>query len=95
MSQKNPTYWVRSKEINETGVFSRRPVPAKFETREEALALYRALGEKQEIAMELNGLSWTLFMMGEYPEARALAEERLALSRDLGDAMVAELFFFG
>ena len=40
MSQKNPTYWVRSKQINETGEFSRRPVPAKFETLEEA-RLYR------------------------------------------------------
>ena len=40
MSQKKPTYWVRSKQINETGQFGRRPVPAKFKTLEEA-ELYR------------------------------------------------------
>ena len=40
MSKKKPTYWVRSKQINETGEFSRWPVPAKFETLEEA-QLYR------------------------------------------------------
>jgi hypothetical protein len=40
MSRKKPTYWVRSKQINETGQFGRRPVPAKFTTREEA-ELYR------------------------------------------------------
>ena len=40
MAQKKPTYWVRSRQINETGQFSRWPVPAKFETLEEA-QLYR------------------------------------------------------
>ena len=38
--QKKPTYWVRSKQINEAGEFGRRPVPAKFKTLEEA-QLYR------------------------------------------------------
>ena len=36
MSQKGPTYWVRSKQINEIGGFGRRPVPAKFKTLEKA-----------------------------------------------------------
>jgi hypothetical protein len=40
VSQKKPTYWVRSKQINEIGEFGRRPVPAKFKTLEEA-QLYR------------------------------------------------------
>jgi hypothetical protein len=40
VSPKKPTYWVRSKQIKETGEFSRWPVPAKFETLEEA-QLYR------------------------------------------------------
>jgi hypothetical protein len=40
VSQKKPTYWVRSKQLNETGEFGRRPVPAKFKTLEEA-ELYR------------------------------------------------------
>ena len=39
MSNK-PTYWVRSKQTNETGDFSRMPVPARFNTLEEA-KLYR------------------------------------------------------
>jgi hypothetical protein len=34
------TYWVRSKQANETSDFGRRPVPARFKTREEA-DLYR------------------------------------------------------
>jgi len=38
--QKKPTYWVRSKQINETGEFGRRPVPAEFKTLKEA-ELYR------------------------------------------------------
>jgi hypothetical protein len=37
---KSPTYWVRSKQLNETSGFGRRPVPAKFKTREKA-QLYR------------------------------------------------------
>jgi len=36
VSQKRPTYWVRSKQINEIGGFGRRPVPAKFKTFEKA-----------------------------------------------------------
>jgi len=40
VSHKKPTYWVRSKQINETDGFGRRPVPAKFKTLEEA-ELYR------------------------------------------------------
>ncbi len=27
-----PTYWVRSKQLNEIGTFGRRPVPARFKT---------------------------------------------------------------
>jgi hypothetical protein len=40
VSQTKPTYWVRSKQLNETGEFGGRPVPAKFKTLEEA-ELYR------------------------------------------------------
>ena len=36
MLQKGPTYWVRSKQINEIGGFGGRPVPAKFKTFEKA-----------------------------------------------------------
>lgn len=39
MSEK-PTYWVRSKQPNEIGVFGRRPVPAHFNKLEDA-KLYR------------------------------------------------------
>ena len=37
---KNPTYWVRSKETNETSGFGRTPVPARFKTLGDA-KLYR------------------------------------------------------
>ncbi len=37
---KRTTYWVRSKQANETTAFSRMPVPARFKTFEEA-NLYR------------------------------------------------------
>ena len=37
---KKPTYWVRSKQINETTGFGRTPVPARFKTLAEA-KLYR------------------------------------------------------
>jgi len=40
VSRQKPTYWVRSKQINEAGEFGRRPVPAEFKTLEEA-ELYR------------------------------------------------------
>ena len=37
---EKPTYWVRSKQINETAGFGPRSVPARFKTLEEA-KLYR------------------------------------------------------
>jgi hypothetical protein len=40
VSPTKPTYWVRSKKLDETSEFGRRPVPAKFKTLEEA-ELYR------------------------------------------------------
>jgi hypothetical protein len=42
MSQK-PTYWVRSKQPNEIGVFGRRPVPAQFNKLEDAKQYRREL----------------------------------------------------
>jgi hypothetical protein len=37
---QTPTYWVRSKQLNEISQFSAMPVPARFKTFEEA-KLYR------------------------------------------------------
>ena len=42
MSEK-PTYWVRSKQPNEIGVFGRRPVPAHFNKLEDAKQYRREL----------------------------------------------------
>jgi hypothetical protein len=42
MSEK-PTYWVRSKQPNEIGVFGRRPVPARFNKLEDAKQYRREL----------------------------------------------------
>jgi len=33
---KSPTYWVRSKQTKENSTFGRKPVPAEFNTLEEA-----------------------------------------------------------
>jgi hypothetical protein len=38
-----PTYWVRSKQPNEIGVFGRRPVPAQFKRLEDAKQYRREL----------------------------------------------------
>ena len=38
-----PTYWVRSKQPNEIGVFGRRPVPAQFKKLEDAKQYRREL----------------------------------------------------
>jgi hypothetical protein len=42
MSEK-PTYWVRSKQPDEIGVFGRRPVPAQFNKLEDAKQYRREL----------------------------------------------------
>ena len=42
MSDK-PTYWVRSRQSNEIGVFGRRPVPAQFDKLEDAKQYCREL----------------------------------------------------
>ncbi len=38
-----PTYWVRSKQPNEIGIFGRRPVPAQFKKLEDAKQYRREL----------------------------------------------------
>jgi hypothetical protein len=40
---EKPIYWVRSKQPNEIGVFGRRPVPAQFNTLEDAKQYRREL----------------------------------------------------
>jgi hypothetical protein len=42
MSEK-PTYWVRSRQPNEIGIFGRRPVPAQFNKLEDAKQYRREL----------------------------------------------------
>lgn len=42
MSER-PTYWVRSKQPDEIGVFGRRPVPAQFKKLEDAKQYRREL----------------------------------------------------
>jgi predicted ATPase/serine/threonine protein kinase len=52
---------------------------------EEALALWRELGDRAGIAGSLQRLSTVAIGMLEYARAAALAEESLALARELGD----------
>src|SRR6266487_3758364 len=52
---------------------------------QQALALYRAVGDKPGIAFALNNLGNQAQYQGDYERARALLQESLALYRELGD----------
>ena len=52
---------------------------------EEALALWRALGDRRGLANSLNNLGLIVKDQGDYARAMALHEEALALRRGLGD----------
>ena len=52
---------------------------------QQALALYREVGDKQGIAFALNNLGNQVQYQGDYKRARAFLEESLALYRELGD----------
>jgi tetratricopeptide (TPR) repeat protein len=52
---------------------------------QQALALYREVGDKQGIAFALNNLGTQAQEQGDYEWAKALLEESLALYRELGD----------
>ncbi len=52
---------------------------------QQALALYREVGDKQGIAFALNNLGTQAQYQGDYERARAFLEESLALYRELGD----------
>jgi predicted ATPase/DNA-binding SARP family transcriptional activator len=52
---------------------------------QEALTLYRALGDRQGTAAALGGLATVARGRGDYAPARAWYEESLALQRDLGN----------
>jgi predicted ATPase/transcriptional regulator with XRE-family HTH domain len=52
---------------------------------EEALRLYRSLGDNKGVASGLNILALVSRILGDVPRATALHEESLALARELGD----------
>ena len=52
---------------------------------DQALALFRELGDKRGIASELNSLGGMAQGRGEYSRAQALIEESLLLRREIGD----------
>jgi len=52
---------------------------------EQSLALYRALGDRWEMANALSGLAGVAWNLGDYDEAKELYEETLAIRRALGD----------
>jgi predicted ATPase/class 3 adenylate cyclase len=52
---------------------------------QEALGLFRELGDRRGIALSLNRLGVAAWRRGEYRSARVLLDEDLALFRDLGD----------
>jgi Flp pilus assembly protein TadD len=53
---------------------------------EEALKIWRELGDKHGIARALISLGWTALRSGDHQLANTRLEEALALSRELGDA---------
>jgi len=55
------------------------------ELAEQALDLFRELGDKREVALTLDMLSAPVGIMGDQVRARALVDESLALCRELGD----------
>jgi tetratricopeptide (TPR) repeat protein len=58
--------------------------PASARLLEEALGIYRDLGDRLGQATALAYLGAALRRMGEYPDAARLLEEALAIHRDLG-----------
>lgn len=52
---------------------------------EESLEIARALGDRRNLGVAINHLSWTNLIQGRYQLAQELAEESLALARDLND----------
>jgi non-specific serine/threonine protein kinase len=55
---------------------------------QDALQTWRALGDRKEIALALEGIGWAHMLAGQDPEACATFEESLALFRDLGDRVL-------
>jgi predicted ATPase/class 3 adenylate cyclase len=55
------------------------------ELLQEALVLYRELGDRRGIALSLQGLAWIASRKGAQIPARQLLEESVALLRELGD----------
>jgi tetratricopeptide (TPR) repeat protein len=53
--------------------------------QERALALYRALGEREREAMVLNNLGVSSIAVGDYPRAVELCEQALAIHREIGN----------
>ena len=60
-------------------------VPRARALLEEALAVWRELGDQRGIAMALMELATVLMDLGDLDRARALGEEALAICRALGD----------
>jgi tetratricopeptide (TPR) repeat protein len=64
----------------ELGDFGREVV-----LQEEALALWRALGDRRGIAATLNRIAWVASLQGDFSRAWTVQEECLVLQRELGD----------
>jgi non-specific serine/threonine protein kinase len=57
-------------------------------TMEEALRMWRQIGDLPEVATALEGIGWAQFLEGEDEAARATFEECLALQRERGDPVL-------
>lgn len=78
---------VRARALHGAGtIFAERAdFPRAKRYLEEALAIWRDLGDQRGLATSLNSLSWASLLDGDVRRAEALASEAVALARALGD----------
>jgi tetratricopeptide (TPR) repeat protein len=54
---------------------------------EEALDIFREIGDKSGVAITVGDLAFAASLRGDYQKAQTFAEERLVLDRDMGGAL--------
>ncbi|HEU5102119.1 MAG TPA: tetratricopeptide repeat protein, partial [Roseiflexaceae bacterium] len=81
-----PALW-RARALHTAGNLARNQgeYPRAAALYEEALVLWRQLGDRRGLTHSLHGVGNTAFDMGDYQRATPILEECLALFRELGD----------
>lgn len=78
---------IRAKELRAASdhAYAQREYAQAQQQLEQALALYRELGDKPAVAVLLSKLGWALAEQANYPVVDSLFEEHLAIQQELGD----------